>query len=156
MYFHHKPLDTEEITENMEKNGYALENPVIDPNELKSLCEGDTILMQCYESMISYCYRYAHDVFNMLYEQKIIEEMREKGEDTKEAYEEMVVIDANRHLLHNALMDSINLVSRELAKKNKDNSWLREIIGNKQWEYARAEYATFALLTFYKLYSRVK
>lgn len=135
----------------MEKNGYNTLEPAIDPEALRVLCEDDPLLTTCLTSMNKYCNEYAHDVFNMMYEQKLIEEMRERGEDTREAYEELVVIDRNRHNLHEAMMDSVNLVSRELGKRGKDNEWMREVIKG-----GRATYATFALLTFYKLNSTIK
>lgn len=147
MHFHHE-LETFTITDSMEKSGYASLEPAITPEALRDLCKDDPLLMTCLESMNKYCKEYAHDVFNMMYEQKLIEEMRENGEETREAYEELVVIDRNRHNLHEAMMDSVNLVSRELVKKGKDNEWMRELVAG-----GRATYATFALLTFYKLYS---
>ena len=147
MFSHHE-IETTEIVNSMEEVGYGSLEPVISPEALKALCEDDPTLLTCYESMNSYCNRYAHDVFNMMYEQKVIEEMREKGENTREAYEEIVTIDRNRHNLHEAMMDSINLVSRELGKRGKDNEWMRDLVAG-----GRAAYATFAMLTFYKLYS---
>ncbi len=149
MIFNHE-LETGEITQAMENEGYSSLEPAISPEKLKNLCENDPILIQCYESMISYCNRYAHDVFNMMYEQKIIEEMNKNKEDTTEAYEELKVIDRNRHNLHEALMDSINLLSRELAKREIDNTWMHEVVSG-----GRATYGIFALLTFYKLYGKV-
>ena len=100
--------------------------------------------------MISYCNRHAHDVFNMMYEQKLLQEMRARGEDTQEAYEELKIIDTKRHNLHNAMIDSVNLLSRELTKKDKDISWMNDIVAN-----SRAGYANFALLTFYSLHGRL-
>lgn len=155
MFLNHPFLEDEEIVKNMEENHYDLEKPAIDPEDLKALCEDDPVLMKCYEDMIVYCNRYAHDVFTMLYEQKVVEEMRKKGEDTQEAFEELKVIDQKRHLLHNAVMDAINLVSRELGKRGKDNSWLLSITGGKKWESCRAEYMTFALLTYYRIHSKM-
>lgn len=147
MYFHHE-LETSEITHSMEEEGYTNFEPVITPEELHALCDDDPLLQECHESMNTYCKKYAHDVFNMMYEQKLIEEMRMQGEDTKEAYEELRIIDRNRHNLHEAMMDSVNLLSRELSKRNKDNEWMRGLVAG-----GRAAYATFAMLTFYKLYS---
>ena len=150
MFFHHE-FEPPELVKTMEENGYGNLEPAISPERLRALCEDDPTLLSCYESMNNYCNRYAHDVFNMMHEQKVIEEMREKGEDTKEIYAELVVIDKNRHNLHEAMMDSVNLVSRELAKRNKDNEWMRDLVAG-----GRAAYARFALLTFYNLYCTMK
>jgi hypothetical protein len=63
-------------------------------------------------------------------------------------YEELRVLDRNRKNLHDAMISSVNLVSRELAKRGEDIEWMREVTAG-----GRASYAKFALLTFYKLYS---
>ncbi len=150
MFFKHE-INSEEIVHTMEDSGYDTLAPAIDPQELKVLCLDTPVLMTCYEQMISYCTRYAHDVFNMMYEQALLSELREKGEDTEEMYEELKVIDLNRHNLHEAMMDSVNLLSRQLVKHNKDNEWMREVVAG-----GRASYATFAMLTFYRIYSIMK
>lgn len=139
-----------EIFSKMESSGYGNLTPAITPEALKTLCENDPVLLLCYEEMIRYCTRYAHDVFNMLYEQAKLEELRTQGEDTLEMYKEMRVIDQNRHNLHEATMDSVNKMSRELAKKEKDIEWMREVISG-----GRASYGKFAMLTFYYIYSRI-
>jgi hypothetical protein len=84
----------------------------------------------------------------MMYEQSKLAEFREQGLDTEEMYEELRVLDRNRKNLHNAMISSVNLVSRELAKRGEDIEWMREVTAG-----GRASYAKFALLTFYKLYS---
>lgn len=147
MFFHHE-TEPEEIFHTMEESGYSSLSPAIDPEDLRELCEDVPVLKTCYEQMITYCTRYAHDVFNMMYEQSLLSDLREKGEDTEEMYEELKVIDSNRHNLHEAMMDSVNLLSRQLAKHDKDNEWMREVIAG-----GRASYATFAMLTFYRMYS---
>ena len=149
MFFHHSEKP-EDMFQKMEESGYGSLEPAITPNALRGLCEDDPVLLSCYEQMNKYCIRYAHDVFNMMYEQKKLEEFREKGEDTKEMYEELKIIDSNRHNLHEAMMDAVNLVSRELAKRSKDNEWMRDVVSG-----GRASYATFAILTFYNLYSTI-
>jgi hypothetical protein len=149
MFFNH-PEKPESILEKMEEVGYSSIAPVISPDKLKSLCEGDTLLESCLDKMNSYCVRYAQDVFNMMYEQMKLAELREKGEDSKEMYDELKIIDLNRHNLHEAMIDSVNLMSRQLAKKGKDNEWMREVVIE-----GRAGYARFAMLTFYNIYSNM-
>ena len=151
MLFHPPELPDNEIIATMEHHGYTPLEPSINPQDLQKLCKGDPLLEQVCTSMLSYCRRYAHDVFEMLYEQKVVEDMRIKGEDTQEAFQELKELDERRHRLHDAMIDSVNLVSRKLAEKGKDIEWIREIKNN-----GRAGYATFALLTFYKMYSRIE
>lgn len=135
----------------MDEEGFSSLQPVITPQALKEMCEGDPILMKCYESMIKYCTKYAHDVFNMIREQKKVEELRKKGEVDRTVMEELVAIDHARRRLHEATTDSINLLSRELGKRELDNEWVRPLV-----EGGRAAYGTFALLTFYKIYSTME
>ncbi len=149
MHFHHE-TNPVELFHTMEDSGYGSLSPAIDPDDLHTLCEDDPVLLSCYQEMITYCERYSHDVFNMMYEQRLLGEMREKGEDTQEMYDELKVIDTNRHNLHEAMMVSVNVVSRELAKREKDIEWMREVSSG-----GRASYAKFAMLTFYSKYSRM-
>lgn len=144
-------FDDAEITSKLEESGYGHLEPPIRPEELRGLCEGDPILEQCLGSMFKYVNRYAHDVFSMMIEQMELSEKRERGEDTPEEAAELKRTDERRHNLHEALMDSINLLSRELAKRDKDNEWMHEFAHD-----GRAGYARFALLTFYKLHVSVK
>ncbi|TXI12243.1 MAG: hypothetical protein E6Q68_04125 [Polynucleobacter sp.] len=87
----------------------------------------------------------------MMLEQIALAKKREQGENTREDAELLAQTDERRHHLHNALMDSINLMSRELNKKGKDIEWMRPLVEN-----GRAGYATFALLTFYRLHVTIK
>ncbi len=149
MFFHHDD-NPQDLLKKMEESGYGSMEPAITPKDLKALCEHEPLLLTCYEQMNTYCVRYAHDVFNMMYEQRKLEELRDAHEDTPEMYEELQTIDKNRHNLHEAMMDSVNLVSRELAKREIDIEWMREVSSG-----GRASYAKFAMLTFYKLYSTI-
>ena len=150
MFFHHQN-NPEELFSQLEESGYGSMKPAITQEDLEELCAGDQTLQLCHKQMNEYCTRYAHDVFNMMYEQSRLSELREKDEDTEEARAELKVLDTNRHNLHEAMMDSVNLMSRQLAKKEKDNEWMRELVAG-----GRAGYATFAMLTFYNIYSTIK
>lgn len=142
----HEFEDTE-IASRLEKSGYGDLSPAIEPKRLKEICAGDPVLEQCLESMFSYANRYAHDVYSMMIEQIELSEKRERGEDTPEDAQELAETDKRRHNLHEALIDSVNLISRELAKREKDNEWVRELVNG-----GRSAYGRFALLTFYKLH----
>jgi hypothetical protein len=135
----------------MEDSGYGTLEPAITPKNLRELCENDLVLLKCYEQMTTYCTRYAHDVFSMMSEQNKLSIAREENKDTPEMYEELRVIDRNRHNLHEAMIASVILVSRELAKRKLDNEWMRDIVAS-----GRAGYATFAMLTFFNLHATIK
>ncbi|MFA6608757.1 MAG: hypothetical protein WCT07_02505 [Candidatus Paceibacterota bacterium] len=151
MTFQHEPFSDKEVVSSMETHGYNTLRPAITPEDLREQCEGNPILIKLYEQMIKQCKSYAHDVFSMMNEQKIIEEMKSKGEDLEEAMAELRNIDELRHNSHESLMDSINILSRNLAKEEKDISWMREVSSG-----GRATYAIFALLTFYSLSVSIK
>lgn len=144
-------FDDKEIVSNLEESGYGGLKPAIMPQKLEELCGGDPTLEQCLESMFKYVNRYAHDVYSMMIEQMELSEKREQGEDTPDDARALAETDTRRHNLHEALMDSINLLSRELAKKEKDNEWMHEFVHE-----GRAGYARFALLTFYQLHVTMK
>lgn len=146
----HEFNDTE-VANKLEEAGYGNLRPAISPEALRALCEDDPLLTRCLESMFKYVNRYAHDVYEMLLQQMELSEKREKNEDTKEDFEELKRTDERRHNLHEALMSSIDLVSRELGKRGKNNEWMREFVHE-----GRAGYARFALLTFYRLHVKMK
>jgi hypothetical protein len=148
MTLHH---ELEDIAQEMKSEGYEDYAPVIDPETLQKLCEGVPRLEVLFTHMVDYCYRYSHDVFTMLREQKRLEELRKKGLDSREDYLEVREMDEKRHRLHEAMIQSVNSLSLELSKQGRDNTWMEEIVSN-----GRAGYAQFALLTFYKNYVRVK
>ncbi len=144
-------FEDQDIVSKLEETGYGSLSPAIMPEKLEEICSGDAILEQCLKSMFSYINRYAHDVYSMMIEQIELSEKKEKGIDTREDSQALAETDERRHNLHEALMDSINLLSRELGKKEKDNTWMHEFSHS-----GRGGYATFALLTFYRLHVKVK
>lgn len=148
---HHELETTNSLVSKLETSGYGELQPSILPHELEALCLGDPTLETCFTSMKTYVHRYAHDVYSMMLEQIALAKKREQGENTREDAELLAQTDERRHHLHNALMDSINLMSRELNKKGKDIEWMRPLVEN-----GRAGYATFALLTFYRLHVTIK
>lgn len=73
--------------------------------------------------------------------------MRTAGDDIQEAFAELKYIDQARHRLHSAMIDSVNILSRNMDEQGKDIEWVREVSTQ-----GRAGYATFAMLTFYHSY----
>lgn len=147
----HHEFEDMEVMSKLEESGITSLTPPILPEELKEVCLGDPLLEQCLESMFKYVNRYAHDVYSMMLEQMELSDKRKKGEDTPEDAQALIETDLRRHNLHEALMDSINLLSRELAKKEKNIEWMRDFSNE-----GRAGYARFALLTFYRLHVNIK
>lgn len=146
----HHEFEDKDIMTGLEQSGYGSLQPSILPEKLTELCEKDPVLAQCAEGMFTYVNRYAHDVYSMIIEQMELAEKREKGEDTQEDTKMLAETDERRHHLHNALIDSINLLSRELGKRGLDNEWMHDFAHE-----GRAGYARFALLTFYRLHVKM-
>lgn len=147
----HHEFENEKVTSRLEESGYGSLQPAILPEKLEDICKEDPTLKQSLESMFTYVTRYAHDIYSMMLEQRELSDKRERGENTLEDAQELARTDERRHNLHEALIDSVNLLSRELAKRDKDNSWMNEVVSN-----GRAGYARFALLTFYRIHVKVK
>jgi hypothetical protein len=109
--------------EAIEKFKDSFENiqPVISESDLYLLCEGNPNLEKLLESFLDYSLRYANDVWSM---EKFVSE---GGFDKDGGAEEFAQMDDFRTRLHNALVDSVQILSRNLAKENRDNSWVREL-----------------------------
>lgn len=144
-------FDDFKVFSSLEESGYGNLQPAILPHQLEELCKGEPRLENNLASMFGYINRYAHDVYSMMIEQIELSDKRERGEDTNDDFQELKHTDERRHQLHDALIDSINLLSRELAKAGKDNEWMHDFVHE-----GRAGYARFALLTFYKLHVTMK
>jgi len=109
--------------------------PAISTRELERLCEGDEHLRELLQATFVQCARYTEDVARFL-------QVEAKGRTAKESgeYHE---IDEKRTRTHNATIDSINILARELTRHGRDGSWVTNLAGN------RAAYMKFALtLTF--------
>lgn len=69
MSLHYKlSASGEHAINTMKKEGYDSFSPPIYPHELERLCSGSKQLEALCDSMIVYCQRYAHDVFEMMKE----------------------------------------------------------------------------------------
>lgn len=105
--------------------------PEVSARELEQLCSGDEHLLELLQSTLEQCARYTEDVARFL-------QVKNEGQAAKEsgAYYE---IDQKRRLTHEATIDSINVLARELSRYGRDGSWIKKLAGN------RAAYMRFAL-----------
>lgn len=106
--------------------------PPISEQQLFDMCEGDPGMIELYDEMIEYFYRYTRDVC----EQEAL-----KHEGIVENNEEIIRRDGPRTLLHNTMIESVKIFARNLQKRGKDTSWLAAI--DKK---GRIGYASLALL----------
>lgn len=105
--------------------------------QMREMCEGNENLESLLEDMIEYMHRYTIDVCEW---EKMDRIVGTKDYDPKE----FAKLDAQRTILHEAMIDSVRIFSRNLAKAGKDNTWV-ESIDSK----GRAGYASFALKCTY-------
>lgn len=132
-----------DLTEKREKLGRDVSNekmlqPTISSKELEGLCEGNEDLQELLQSTFDQCARYTEDVARFL-------QLEAEGQAAKESGE-LYEIDKKRTLTHNATIDNINILARELSRQGRDGSWVKRLAGN------RAAYTKFALtLTFNRL-----
>lgn len=113
-------------------------NPFISLRDLESLCEGDENLEPCLRSMVSYSLRYTETVCQ--FEQVVM-----RGQ-VSNVDGERAEIERIRSTIHDSTIDSINILSRSLAKAGKDNSWISRLVSG-----GRAAYAKFAILIAFEI-----
>ena len=111
-----------------------IEKPAVALEYLKSLCEGNQTLEKLLEEMVDYFYRYTATVCEY-------EEVLSGGVTEEEVNKRFQDIEEIRGIIHNATIDSVNILSRALAKAGKDNSWIQDVSAS------RATYGKFALTT---------
>ncbi len=127
----------------MHENFKGLE-PVITEGELYQYAEQVPELKSLVNSLIGYAERYADDVW-LMHEMLINSTL-----DTEEGVEEYANMDTARTRLHDALIDSIAILSRALVKNGLDNEWVRELTDGVNLN--RAACGSFALVLVYHRY----
>lgn len=122
-------------------------NLPISLEDLEKLCEGDKLLESLFNSMLVYCRRYAEDVGEM--DKLAMAPRLSRDENWKS---EMEARDKARTVLHNATIDSINILSRNLKERGKSNTWLIPIATVTDPDERRATYAKFAIALAFSYY----
>ena len=123
----------------MEKTYTSTEflNSTIDIDFIEKECKGNEILEKLFNKMLNYLYRYTEIVFEY-------NEILKSDISQDEINQRFKEIEETRKRIHNATIDSINILSRQLAKFNKDNSW------NDKVSSSRASYGNFAKVNTFK------
>lgn len=120
---------------------YGLDLPIT-PSELEALCTGDEHCEKALEDMLTYAVRYAADVWSMK------ELVMNKGSLPEDEWaEKLAKVDRERTQLHNAMIDSVAILSRALLRAEQDNTWVRELAPTGQLERARC--GKFAIMLSY-------
>jgi len=109
--------------------------PAISVERLLQLCAGDEHLTELLHGTLEQCARYTEDVARFL-------QIEAEGEESKKSGE-YYEIEAKRTRTHDATIDSINILARELSRRGRDGSFVERFAGN------RTAYMKFAItLTF--------
>ncbi len=109
--------------------------PPVSKEHLRELCNGDPELLELFDEMIEYFYRYTEDACRQ-------ERLVHQKDGFHENKEEIKAAEEVRSRSHTAMIDSVRILARNLRKKGKDVSWIDGIDErNRPW------YARLALLT---------
>ena len=110
---------------------------VIDYQTLEEQTKGDPLLEKLLQDMKNYCERYTESV-------ALYNEFLQRGFDRRDEGSEKENLDTTSRIIHNATIDSINILARALKNAGKDTSWI-EKLGK-----SRAAYGYLAIALTYK------
>ena len=119
--------------QSLESEETALRKPVRTIEQLEEMSAGNEVLEELLQEVLKQSIAYAGTVAKY---NQILRSGAEDGVMSKE----LADLDPVRTRVHNATIDIINAYSRQLAKFDKDNSWVGDFQGH------RAAYGRFALL----------
>lgn len=126
-----------DVTHSAQGHSSAVINPFITLQSLESLCQGNETLDYCLHEMVIDCLRYAQTICR--YKQVVLRGQVSNEDDARKDIEIL------RTAIHDATMDSINLLVRNLKKAGKETPWISMMMGN------RAAYGKFALLIAFEI-----
>ncbi len=100
-------------------------------------CSGNEQLEKYFDDLQANCYQYTAVVcqFNQLFQD--YQDGKLSEEEYKSGFEN---IDQARHSIHNATIDSFNILSRLMLKNGKDNSWIEPLV-----QGGRVAYGNYAI-----------
>ena len=109
------------------------------PVDLEKLREevAEEGLKKLIDSTIQYCERYTESV--AAYKELLADPSRDKADQAQ--------LDMTEHVVHDATVDAINILARELKKAGYDTRWIASF-------RSRAEYGRLALFTTYRILER--
>jgi hypothetical protein len=124
-----------------EKYGFDI---IITPEELEDECNGNSLCERALTDMLQYAIRYALDVWKM---KELLSRQNEfEAEEWRVIHEK---VDRERSQLHNTYIDSINILSRQLVKNDKNIDWVKKLYSGT--EVNRAACGKFAIMITYWL-----
>ncbi len=124
--------------------------PPISEGELKEICLENEKLTELLEQMLDYASRYVRDVWEM---QSLLERQGDYT-DQNEWAELYAEADDKRGQLHDTYVDSIAILSRNMAKAGLDIEWVRELAPTGTLE--RSSCGRFAIMLMFERYKTYK
>lgn len=112
-------------------------HPIVSFDVLENTCGGNDILEHLFQEVVDYCERYTETVAR--FQEMILQGVDFDNREAKEW------IDGERKIIHDAMIDSVNILARNMEKAGKDASWIKSL------ERSRAAYGNFAMQNTYKL-----
>ena len=96
---------------------------VVNPDWLEKEVAGDQVLQKLWQEVQAYAYQYTEVVCEYM-EDALEGESREALNDRK-------LIDEARHRKHNAFIDSLNILARNMQDRGKDGTWVEKFQDNR-------------------------
>ena len=100
-------------------------------------CAADEQLKDYYERLVESCYNYTDIVCDFY---RVTDDFGKNKISRAEYQERFDNIDQQRSFVHNATIDSFNILSRLMAKKNLNTDWIKSLI-----EGGRVVYGNYAI-----------
>lgn len=101
--------------------------PIVELAYLMQLCGEDKSLRELLDDMLGYFHKYA---------EMCSENLKPVTIEDEEDNTEREIKEKEKEAMCNAMMDSVNILSRALAKAGKDSDWI-EKLNNSEQNYAR-------------------
>lgn len=111
-------------------------NPLIEFGAIREMCEGNAVLEKLFSDMENYSEKYVETLAKY---QELINQDVDRDIKT-----ELAKLDQDSRIVHDAAIDSVNILSRNMEKFGKNGSWIEKF--NK----SRALFGRFMVINIYK------
>ena len=139
----------ESMGEKFEKKFEGIEPPITEA-ELRAECEAYPELVRLIDDMLDYSARYVEDVWKM----DAMIQRRDEYTSTEEWQQAWSKVDGDRSRLHNTLIDSIAILSRNMNERELDIEWVRALAPAGTLE--RSYCGRFAIMLMFQRYRNFK
>ncbi len=131
----------QEVSE-IEKEWARLPQPPVDINYVNKQCEANEQLEKLYSEVLDYFYKYTEIVCK--YQRYQLRMDAKGGAERADIENEGKTLDEERHVTHNAMIDSVNILARAQQQSERDGAWIQKLT-------SRVQYALLAMTTVFKI-----